>query len=108
MRRIILAATLVSACGAYAFAQTVPNPVSLSFTADTIRVRPAFGYDGIVREGKADNILTATGNVIVVVNDMRLTSNTAAWHWDSKEIELAGGVRIELPAVPTSLRYQVR
>ena len=110
MRTTLLAFALVSGLGVYVYAQSAANPrVSLSFTANSISVRPASGYDGIVREGKADNILTARGNVVIVINDIRLTTETAVWHWDATRIELAGGTAsIDLPGAPTSIRYEVR
>jgi lipopolysaccharide assembly outer membrane protein LptD (OstA) len=70
--------------------------------------RPAFGYDGIVREGPADNIVTASGNVVVLINDIRVTTDTALWHWDSTEIELAGGVRVQLPRAPNAFHFENR
>lgn len=106
MRKIILAVALVLVLGMYAYAQTIAGePVSLSLSANMITTRPANGYDGIVRIGRADNVLTASGNVVIVINATRVTADTAVWHWGSKEIELNGGsVRIELPGPVTAIR----
>jgi hypothetical protein len=110
VRKALLAVAVITGLGVYAYAQTTAKPqLSLSFVADSVTRRPAFGYDGVVREGPADDILTASGNVVVRVNDVRMTADTAVWHWGSREIELAGGsVRIELPIAPTSIHFENR
>jgi lipopolysaccharide assembly outer membrane protein LptD (OstA) len=91
--------------GAYVYAQTPSEQrLSLSFVADIITTVPVNGYDGIVRIGRADNVLTASGNVVILVNRTRLTADAATWHWGAREIELNGGiVRVELPNRPTSI-----
>jgi lipopolysaccharide assembly outer membrane protein LptD (OstA) len=105
MGKMLLSIALVSGLGMYAYAQTTARPpVSLSLHANTITTRPASGEDGIVRIGRADSVVTASGNIVIVINGTRVTADTAVWHWGSKVIELAGGsVRIELPAQPNSI-----
>ena len=88
MRKVLLAVALVAGVGVYVYAQTAATPrLLLSFVADSVTQGPAFGYDGIVRQGPADNIVTASGNVVVVINDLRMTTETAVWHWGSREGE---------------------
>jgi len=76
--------------------------------ADTITSGPVNGYDSIVRVGRADIVITASGNVVVVINGTRVTADRAIWHWGSMEVELDdGSVRLELPSRPTSIQIRL-
>jgi hypothetical protein len=107
MRNIILAIA-ITLSGAYAYAQNVMRPsVSLELRADVVTNTPVNGYDGIIRSGRAQYVTTATGNVVLVINGIQVTTDTAVWHVDSNEIELgSGGAVIRLPGYPTSLRVR--
>ena len=69
--------------------------------------RPANGYDGIVRVGRPDMVVTASGNLVIVINGIRVMADTAVWHRGAMKIELGDGVHLELPARPTSITMKV-
>jgi hypothetical protein len=108
MRSMIV--TIGFFCGvcAFAYAQPEVRPgVSLELVGDIVTTAPVDGYDGVVRSGRAQHVTTASGNVLIVINGVRVTADSAVWHQASNEIELAGGgVRIQLPGNPTSLRIR--
>ena len=107
MRNIVIAVALVAGFGVYVYAQA--TPVSLSLEADTVQRLIPVQDIGVVKVGRADVPLTASGNVVIVINDTRVTADMAVWHSGSREIELNGGsVRIQLPAGPNSLRISNR
>ena len=117
MRKMLLSLALVSGMGMFAYAQTATAPrlslsatspaFSLSLWADTMTDRPANGYDGIVRVGRPAMVVTASGNVVIVMNGIQLFADTAVWHQGSTDIELGGGVHVELPTRPTSFSMKV-
>jgi lipopolysaccharide assembly outer membrane protein LptD (OstA) len=106
-------AAVVAALGARSRAQdaqsTGSQTVSLSLTADTLSRTPKHGYDGVVRVGSAEHVITASGDVVIVINGTRVTADTFRWDRSSNVIELNGGsIRLELPAPPSSFDYTVR
>jgi hypothetical protein len=107
MRYIVLVGVLVSALGVVGQGQT--TPVSLRIEADTIsRLIPVEDI-GVIKPGPANLPLTATGNVVIQVNDLRITADMAVWRSGSNEIELNGGsARVQLPSAPTSLGIKNR
>ena len=118
MRRILFAAVVLG-LGICTYAQsTAPSrpylslaaaspPPSFSMVADTITSGPVNGYDGVVRIEKADSVVTASGNVVIVLNEIRMTADLAVWHWGSTQVELDGGrVHLELPIRPTSIQIR--
>jgi hypothetical protein len=108
MRHIIVALVFVTSIGAYAYAQNSMRPsLSLELLGDIVTTTPVNGYDGIIRSGPAQYVTTASGNVLLVINGIQVTTDTLVWHQDSNEIELGtGGVVIRLPGPPTSLRIR--
>ena len=52
-------------------------------------------------------VVTASGNVVIVINGIRVTADTAVWHLGAMKIELGDGVHLELPARPTSITMKV-
>lgn len=107
MRTIILGVVLMSGLGLYAYAHAADRPTSLVISADSITKQPVHGHDGVVRQGPAEFITTAVGNVEMAINGITITADSASWHSRSNEIELSnGGVRIKLPARIDALRVQ--
>ena len=107
MRKTIFAVAGLVALGITVYGQAQSDAgVSLSLTADSIDRRPINGYDGIVRPGPAEYVTTAIGNVVIIVNGVRVTTDQAAWHSGSNVIELGRNsvARIDLPGRVTSLR----
>jgi hypothetical protein len=109
MRRMILTLVFVTSIGAYAYAQTGMRPsVSLELLADVVTTTPVNGYDGVIRSGRAQHVTTASGNVLLVINGIQVTADTAVWYEESNEIALgSGGALMRLPGPPTSLRIRV-
>lgn len=79
--------------------------VSVSLEADNItRLIPVQDI-GVIKEGRSIVPWTASGNVTLTVNEMRITADSAVWHSSSTEIALNGGsVRIQLPGRASSVR----
>lgn len=87
----------------------VGGPVSISLEADSAQRLIPVQDISVIKEGPANLPLTLSGNVVIVVNGMRITSESAVYHFGSNVIELNGGsVRIELPASPTSIGIKDR
>jgi len=106
MRIIVLIVTLVAGLGTYAYAQNADQVVDLSLEADSIISMPVNGYDGVVRPGRAEHILTASGNVVLILYGMLMRTDMVVWHRAKGVIELNGGsVRIELPGRVRSHRF---
>lgn len=108
VRTIVLAVALVSGFGMHGRAQT-PTPastgsVSLSLMADSVEYRPVHGYDGVVRPGRAEHVTMLNGNVVIEINGVRVTADTAAWYSATNLIELGRGgtTRIQIPGPVTS------
>jgi hypothetical protein len=112
MRKVFVAAALVTAFGIYTFAQTTEKPrLLLSIVAGAIERRPVFGYDGILREGPAQNVVTAVGSAVININDIQMTAEKAVWRWGSREVELTTGkvsVSVGLPMAPNAFHFQQR
>ncbi len=88
-------------------AQSPTTTLSLEFSGDSLTTTPANGYDGVVREGPADNVVRASGNALVIINGTRISAESISWHWGSNEIELNGGsVRIALAMRPTAIKIR--
>lgn len=109
----LLVVVVVLAIGVfYAYAQiqtTVNQPVSISLQADYVQRLIPVQDIGVIKEGKANLPLTLSGNVVIVVNGMRITADSAVVNFGSNLIELNGGsVRIELPGSPTSIGIRDR
>ena len=112
MRKVFVAAALVTAFGIYSFAQTTEKPrLLLSIVADSVERRPVSGYDGIIREGTAQNVVTAVVNGVVNINDIQMTADKAVWLWGSRDVELTTGdvsMRVVLPMAPNAFHFQHR
>ena len=109
MRKIVVAVTLASGLGISSFAQTADQPVSISVEADSIQRLISVQEIGIVKDGPANLPLTAKGNVVIVLNGIRITADSAVWDRASRQIELNGGsARIDLPGPATFLRIANR
>ena len=108
MRNLSLMLACLIGIGGYVYAQnTTRSSLSLELTGDIVTTAPVSGYDGVIRSGRAQYVTTATGNVLIVINGIQVTADSAVWHQGSNEIELAGGgARIQLPGYPTSLRVR--
>jgi hypothetical protein len=92
MRKAFVAAVLLTCLVIAPYAQTVRDPrLSLSLVADSVETKPEFAYDAIVREGPAQNVVTAAGKAVIRINDIEMTADRAAWRWGSREIELTSG-----------------
>jgi lipopolysaccharide assembly outer membrane protein LptD (OstA) len=87
MRKILLTVGLVlSSLGMYTYA--VPG-VSPSVQAD-------------FSQTLTDGSLRLTGNVVIVVNGIRITTDSGVYYPDSNVIEITGGnAHIALPSSPT-------
>ena len=112
MRRIMLAVAVLGVLGISTDGQAQApsdNGVSLSIMGDSVDRRPLHGYDGVIRPGRAENVTTATGNVVVIINGVRITTDRAEWHSGSNAIDIGrnGAARIELPGRISSLRIGV-
>ena len=102
MRKTVVTIVLAAGFGIYLNAQSSPaSRLTLSFSADTSFMQPEFGYDGVIRPGPANNVSTFTGNVVIRINDITITTDKASWHMRSNVIEFTNG-RIELPRAPTA------
>jgi hypothetical protein len=99
MRHIILVAGLVLASRTPGFAQTASQgPLSVTVEADTITRLIPVEATGLAKAGPANLALTAFGNVVIIINGLRVTADTAVWRRETHEIELNGGsVRVHLP-----------
>ena len=110
MKKFMLAITLAASFGMYVLAQTADTQQpAISIEADSIQQLIPVQDIGVIKKGPANLPLTASGNVVVVVEGLRITANSAVWHQHENRIELNGGsVQIELPRRPTSLRLTDR
>ena len=110
MKKFMLAVTLAASFGVYALAQTTDTQQSaISIEADSIQRLIPVQDIGVIKEGPANVPLTASGNVVVVVEGLRITTDSAVWHQRENRLELNGGsVQIELPRRPTSFRLRNR
>ena len=110
MKTFMLAITLAASFGMYALAQTIDTrQPAISIEADSIQRLIHVQDIGVIKEGPANLPLTASGNVVVVVEGLRITANSAVWHQRENRIELNGGsAQIELPRRPTSFRLTDR
>jgi hypothetical protein len=112
MRKAFLAAVLLTCLVIAPYAQTVrESRLLLSLVADSVETTPVFGYDGIVREGPAQNIVTAAGKAVIRINDIEMAADRAAWRWGSREIELTSGnvsVWVGLPSPPNAYYFEQR
>lgn len=114
MKKLMLTLSGVTiAClllNAFAFAQQANPPQSaISIEADSIQQLIPVQEIGVLKEGPANIPITASGNVVVVVEGVRVTANSAVWHRRENRIELNGGsVQLELPRQPTSFRLTDR
>jgi hypothetical protein len=108
VRRLILSVAIVVVAGiaVYAQARTSKDAVSVALMADSISHQPLHGYDGVIRTGPAETVTTAIGNVVIIVNGVRVTTDQAAWNSGSNVIEIGrnSAARIELPGKVSSLR----
>jgi|SRR5688572_24243615 hypothetical protein len=104
MQKIVLALVLTSGFVATAFAQTgdIPLMTALFVDAETVQEMPNATTDAVQGTRGA---LRLSGNVLLVVNGVRITADSAVVGFGSPMIELNGGsVRIEMPRYPTSIR----
>jgi lipopolysaccharide assembly outer membrane protein LptD (OstA) len=114
MKKLVLTlSTVTVACllwNAYVFAQLPnPQPSAISIEADSIERLIPVQEIGVIKDGPANIPLTASGNVVVVIEGIRITANSAVWHQRENRIELNGGsVQLELPRQPTSFRLLQR
>ena len=110
MKKFMLAITLSASFGMYALAQTTdPRQTAISIEADSIQQLIPVQDIGVIKNGPANLPLTAFGNVVVVIEGLRITADSAVWHQHENRLELNGGsVQIELPRRPTSLRLTNR
>src|SRR5882672_1554922 len=99
MRNVSLMLAFLIGIGGYVYAQNTTRPsLSLELTGDIVTTTPVNGYDGVIRTGRAQYVTTASGNVLIVINGIQVTADSAVWRQDTNEIELAGGrARIQLP-----------
>ena len=101
--------TVVLVIGLVVYGNAQTQQDSLSIEADTITRLIPIEDIGVLKVGPADVPLTASGNVVLVINGVRVTGDLAVWRSGSKEIELNGGsVRIQLPPGPSSLTIRNR
>ena len=110
MRNALLVVAFVSGFALYAYAQTTqPTADALTIEADTIsRLIPVQDI-GAIKAGRPNVPFTATGNVVIAVNGMRVTADMAVWHTVSNQLELnSGSARIELPDKPTGFGIRQR
>ena len=110
MKTFMWAIALAASFGMYALAQTTGTPqLGLSIEADSIQRLIAVQDIGVIKEGPANLPLTASGNVVVVIDGLRIMADSAVWHQHENRLELNGGsVQIKLPRRPTSLRLTNR
>ena len=103
MRRILLTVGLVlSSLGMYTYAQTQRTIETPFFRAIVTvpEVSPSVQADFSQR--LADGSWRLTGNVVIVVNGIRITTDSGVFYPDSNVIEVSGGnAHIELPNSPT-------
>lgn len=111
MTKVILAITLAASCGLYAFAQTSDAawPLKVELEADSMdRLFVEAGTDS-PNQTRAYFPFRYFGNVVIVINDVRITARSAIWHEQGTRLELNDGeVRIELPREPTALKIATR
>jgi hypothetical protein len=102
----LLVLVLLLVIGAfYAYAQggrvsirTTQDGVSVSLEANSAERLIPVQDIGVVKQGRANIPLTLSGNVVLVMNGIRITADSAVYQFGSNVIELNGGsVRIELP-----------
>ena len=99
MRNIFLALALAMGFVATAFAQTGDLPLMTALFADADTVQTTDDSPGVRAA------LNLSGNVLLVVNGVRITADSAVVGFGSSVIELNGGsVKIEMPKYPTSIR----
>lgn len=110
MKKLMLATTLVASFGIYALAQTADTQQpGISIEADFIQRLIPVQDIGVIKEGPANLPLTASGNVLVVIEGLRITADSAVWHQRENRLELNGGsVQIELARRPTSMTLRDR
>ena len=96
MRKIALGVVLLSGLGISGSAQTVDRLMTaLKVEADSIQ---------FVESAQPRGHLILSGNVVISVNGVRITGDSAVVPIGSRTIELNGGsARIELPSFPTSI-----
>ena len=103
MRKILLTVGLVlSALGIYTDAQTQRTIETPFFRAIVTvpEVSPSVQAD--FSQKLTDGSLRLTGNVVIVVNGVRITTASGVFYPDSNVIEITGGnAHIELPNSPT-------
>jgi hypothetical protein len=112
MRKAFFAVVLLTHLVTVPHAQTVrESRLLLSLVADSVETKPVFGYDGILREGPAQNIVTTAGKAVIRINDIEMTADRAAWRWGSREIELTSGnvsLWVGLPSAPNAYHFEQR
>jgi hypothetical protein len=103
MRKMLLTAGLVlSSLGMYTYAQTQRTIETKFFRAIVTEpdVSPSVRADFTQR--LADGSLRLTGNVVIIVNGVRITTDSGVFYPDSNVIEITGGnAHIKLPISPS-------
>ena len=96
MRKIVLAVIVASGLGISVFAQTVDRVMTaLKVEANSIQ---------LIESAQTRGELILTGDVVISINGVRVTADSAVVPFGSRIIELNGGrTRIELPSAPTSI-----
>ena len=103
MRNVLLALVLTAGLVATAFAQTGDLPLMTALFADADSVQTTDDSPG------TRGAMNLSGNVVLVVNGVRITADSATVGFGSSVIELNGGaVRVELPKYPSSIRLGER
>ena len=99
MRNVLLALVLTSGFVATAFGQTGDLPLMTALFVDADTVETTDDSPGV------RSTMSLSGNVLLVVNGVRITADSAVVGFGSPVIELNGGsARIEMPKYPSSIR----
>jgi hypothetical protein len=99
MRNVLLALVLTSGVVATAFARTGDLPLMTALFVDADAVQTVSDSSGL------RGTMNLSGNVLLIVNGVRITADSAVVGFGSSVIELNGGsARIEMPKYPTSIR----
>ena len=92
-KTLLLAVVLVSSCGIYVHAQNErtirtkffqaivqERPVSVTLEADSVQRLIDVRDIGVIKQGSSAVPLTLSGNVVIVLNGIRITAHSAVYH----------------------------
>jgi hypothetical protein len=111
MRKAVVTITLLAClCAVYASAQSIDTrDLVITVEADSAEMLFLARGAASAKQNPEDFPFEYRGNVVILINDLRITARSAVWHQQVNRIDLNdGSAQVQLPQQPKTTKISIR